>query len=88
MLVMQKTPQFPVLESFREWLDAERGRATLLRKHLGINATMISNAKHGRILMPERWFETIEKVSKKKVTLRELHSHRINASLRTAKRLR
>lgn len=91
MAAMQKTPstlKYPPFAKFVDWLDAERGRATTLRKELGIGASEISNAKVGRIPISEHWFDAISKVSKRKITVRELHEHRIAASLRRTKKAR
>ena len=75
------------MNNFTNWLNAERGRATTLQKKLGVNATTISNVKHGRRLMPTRWMKTIVKMSKNALTYEQLVLHRvtIQAGLLTKK---
>ena len=60
------------MTNFKTWLDAERGRATTLQKKLGVNATTISNVKHGRHLMPTRWMKTIVEMAKSDLTYERL----------------
>jgi DNA-binding transcriptional regulator YdaS (Cro superfamily) len=72
------------MQKFHDWLNANRGMATRLHRKLGINATMISNAKHGRILIPTSWMQTIESMSKGKITIREMVISRNAASKRTS----
>lgn len=70
------------MKEFHDWLNTNRGMATKLRKELGINATMISNAKHGRILIPTGWMEAIEAMSKGRITIAKMVKARNRASKR------
>lgn len=60
------------MTNFKTWLDAERGRATILQKKLGVNATTVSNVKHERRLMPTRWMKSIVKMAKNSLTYEQL----------------
>jgi hypothetical protein len=70
------------MKEFREWLDENRGMATRLHTALGINATMISNAKHERILIPTSWMPTIHDLSKGRLSIEKMVRARNKASKR------
>lgn len=57
------------MTKFHEWLEANRGMAAKLQAALKVNATSISNVKHGRRRMPPYWMPVVHNLSRGKLTL-------------------
>lgn len=64
------------MQKLSTWLEANPGMATRLWKSLGINATNISNWRHGYKPIPWRHMPAIARLSKGKVTVKEMMDHR------------
>lgn len=60
------------MQKFTDWLNANPGIATKLKKELGINATTISNVKAGRRKLPVRWIPVIHRMSRRKISFAEM----------------
>lgn len=65
------------MQKFKTWLEANRGMAAQLRKTLKVNATVISNVKHGRMPMPYNWFQAVAELSGGAFAIEELYTHRV-----------
>lgn len=64
------------MTEFKNWLNNHPGMATRLRKKLDLNATNISNWKHGRKPIPWAHMRKIANMSKGEVSLKQLMDFR------------
>ena len=73
------------MQKFSEWLQSNKGMAASIARQLGISRTNLTNTKTGRLLMPTGWMETIVKLSKGKLSYKDLvqerEIHRIEKKL-------
>lgn len=64
------------MNKFSLWLESNPGMATRLHTALDVNATNVSNWRHGRKPIPWKHMPAIAKMSRGKVPLKELMSER------------
>lgn len=74
------------MTSFRTWLNANPGLATQLTQILHVNASSISNAKHGKLAMPPRWIDTLVSVSKRQLSHASLLQERLQVQTALAQK--
>lgn len=60
------------MQKFHKWLADNPGMTSILQKTLAVNATCISNVRHGRRPMPTRWMPEILRVSDGRITIAEM----------------
>lgn len=64
------------MDKFKLWLEAEKGRATLLKNKFGVTRSFVSNIKSGRRRIPRSWVIELAKISNGELTVEDLIQHK------------